>query len=165
MLKFDDRDRGRLMLALVATLLVVPAVWLFLRDDGEPTRTVGTGGPLVVTPFDPIGDSDPALDEDGTLAPAATAPGVVVGIEDTRVIARPRATYTRNSENVDAQHCAIAGVDSGLRVTVVNVANGLSVRCRTVGTTRDDGLLVLHADNFQQIASLVEAPIHVEVRV
>lgn len=164
-MKFDDRDHGRLILALVATLLVVPTVWLFLRDDGGQTGTVGSPGGLVVVPFDPIGDSSAELDVDGTLVPAATTPAVVIGTESTRVIARPRATYTRNAGNVGSQQCSIDGIDSGLRVTIVNVANGLSVRCRTIGSARDDGLLVLHAEDFVQIASLVEAPIHVEVRL
>lgn len=151
------------MLALATTLLAVPTIWLFVRDGDDTPDTVVTADVPVVEPFDPIGDVPSVLELDGRTPPPSP-PAVVVGTETTQVIARVKATYTTKASNVGSQRCAVDAVPSGEQVTIVNVANGRSTRCRTIGPTRDDGLLVLHSSDFEKIALLVDAPIHVEIR-
>lgn len=167
-LNFDERDRSRLVLMLVLTLLALPAVWLLTRNDDEPpvaaappasTAASDLTGAIGDAPSNYLGPSDA-----GAAGQPAAPPTVAVGRSEGTAVAAARATYTSNTDIAGWNDCAFNGVEAGMDVVVVNVANGKSVECTIVPSGRDDGLLVLHTEQFARIASLVNAPIHVEVR-
>lgn len=170
----DDRDKGRLLVVAILTLLTLPTIWLVNRQHEDSARPnvaavgvdPGSADPApaapVVATFDPLGPGG-----DGYLtqvtAVVSTAPiSVVHGTTPDRVIATATASY-KNS--IGSSVCQYNGVPGGQRITVVNVANSRSIECTTtVASGLDSGRVVMSTSKFEQIADLVAAPIHVEIR-
>ena len=69
------------------------------------------------------------------------------------------ATHSRSVGPGDT--CPYNGVPAGTTVEVVNPANGRSIECVTSPNDGDE--LVLHPDHFALLASLVTAPVPVEI--
>lgn len=161
--------------------MALPTIWLVNRDDGgrnSARPNVASVGidpgeahdVLEITPafdvvdedFDPMGESPVMyLEPAASLSPPETVV-VVVGTMPEDVIATARGSYRRSVPNGE---CQFNGVPAGADVTVVNVANGRSIRCTT--STRSDGdaaTLVMSPFQFKRIASVTAAPIHVEIR-
>ena len=176
-MKLDERDRGRILLLAVLTLLALPMIWLVNRSDDDSARpnvaAVGLDpgepgpepeaatAPASAEQIDPMGTSGAAY-----LAPTPTAeqstPEVVYGTVSGEAVGMAVATYRHN---IGRDVCLYNGTDLGARVTIVNVANGRSTECTTSylsgGTTSE---LVMDSQRFATIADLVSAPVHVEVR-
>ena len=174
-LKLDERDRGRLVLASVITLLTLPTIWLVNRDDAGESSSRPNVGAVGIDPGEadeasgtPVSELDP-MGESGAmyLQPATTVlppASIVVAIGTTPddAIATARGTYRRS---VEVNTCLFNGVRDGELVTVVNVANGRSTECNTTITEGlADGVLVMNISRFQRIADLTAAPIHLEIR-
>jgi hypothetical protein len=172
--RFDDRDRRRLLVASALTVAALPAVWLANQgDEGSPRPNVAAVGaavddasrPTTHTSVDPMGTVGPQF-LDGTAAPAdrpqAVAP--VVGGADGHVVATATAIFRRNV--TDDHRCLFNGVPVGSRVTVVNVDNARSIQCTTVLRPMDQPQdeLVMSAAAFAEIADPSAAPIDVEIR-
>ncbi len=173
-LRFDKADRRRLVLASALTTAVLPAVWLINRDEAGTTRpnvaAVGLPAgaspstPSVGTSIDPMGTVEPLYLSEDDSPDAAPVPSVAVGSSEDRLVATGTAIYRRQVGGTGT--CLFNGAGVGELVTVVNVANGRSVQCRT--SPRQPGApaneLVLHPDAFRTIADLTSAPIDVEIR-
>ena len=174
-LRLDDRDRSRLVVASVITLVALPTIWLANRsDDGsassrpnvaavgiDPGRADG-GASVGNAGFDPMGTSGAAYLDPPVSAAAAAPADVVIGTSGESVVATARATYKRS---IYGGTCHFNGAPGGADVTIVNVANGRSIECTT--ERRDgieDGYLLMSQAGFQRIAELTAAPIHVEIR-
>jgi hypothetical protein len=174
-LRFDDRDRRRLLLASALTVAALPAVWLANRDDSASPRpnVAAVGAPVdgaatassEHTTLDPMGDVA-AQYLDGTAAPVAPAAPVtpVVGTADDRVVATATAIFRRSVTNDHL--CLYNGVDVGSRVTVVNVDNNRSMTCVTAlrPLNQPQQELVMSANAFASIGDPSTAPIDVEIR-
>ncbi|CAN5808500.1 hypothetical protein BH24ACT5_BH24ACT5_18950 [soil metagenome] len=176
-MKLDDRDRGRLLLVSVATLVALPTIWLVNRNEdgaGSSRPNVAAVGldpgdgdgvvasPLAVDTADPMGAPGPIYLEAATTVAPPPAPEVAVGTEADAMVGAASGTY-RNS--VSGSTCLYNGTGYGERVTVVNVANGRSTECTTsplAGGVVD--VVVLSASRFARIADLTAAPVHVEIR-
>ncbi len=157
------------------TLIALPTLWLVNRDRSDPARpnvaAVGIdpgdqdqAAPAPdATTFDPMGSGG-----DGYLerVPVTTSVAVSIahGTATERTVGQAIATYTA-SDSLRPSVCRYNGMGGGHDVTVVNVANGRSIRCTTrPWSGGDTRTLVLAASRFQQIADLTSAPIHVEIR-
>jgi hypothetical protein len=171
--RFDERDRRRLLLASALTAAALPAVWLVnQRDSASPRPNVAAVG-LAAEGAAPAG-SAPATDPmteltpqylDGTAVAEQPSPATpVVGTSDGRVVATATAIFRRSV--TDPRTCAYSGVPGGSRITVVNVDNNRSIRCTTVPRPMDQPLreLVMSAAAFAEIADPTSAPINVEIR-
>jgi len=172
--RFDDRDRRRLVFASAVTVAALPAVWLVNRQDvASSTRpNVAAVGPAVDavaatrTPalVDPMGDVDPQFLRGAGSGPAAPQPVVaVVGPGKGPVAATATAIFRRSIG--DRGTCVYSGVPGGSRILVVNVANNRSVSCWTALRPADEPQdeVVMSAAAFGEIADLSSAPIHVEI--
>jgi hypothetical protein len=175
-LNLDERDRGRLVLATVITLLALPTIWLANRDEDGPSSSRPNVAVVGIDPgeaddaaaaegaaeFDPMGESDAMYLEAGTTVVPPDSVVVIVGSDPNDQVATGRAIYRRS---VQPGTCLFNGIRGGEDVTVVNVANGRSIEC--VASPYQDVLgdmLVLNTVQFQRIADLTAAPIHVEIR-
>lgn len=158
------------------TLLALPTIWLANRDEDGPSSSRpnvavigidpgeaddGTSSPTV-SDFDPMGGSGAMyLQPATTLVPPVSAV-VVVGTSHGAAVARARGTYRRS---VPTGTCMYNGIRGGEDITVVNVANGRSIRCTSAPSESTEAdLLVMSTTQFQKIADLTAAPIHIEVR-
>ena len=179
-MRLERADRRRLALASALTVVALPAVWLVNRDDERSSATrpnvaaVGLAaddaatnssrpdGAAPPTSVDPMGDHDfDPLFLDEQPAPPAPAPAPVAVGSAGEVVATALATYSRSVSA--GKTCSYNGVPAGTTVKVVNPANGRSIECVTGPSDGDEDELVLHPDRFAQIASLVAAPVPVEI--
>ncbi len=158
------------------TLLALPTIWLVNRsgdgpgsarpnvaaagiDPGEADHSTAGDRP---DEFDPMGAGGAVYLQPTVTVTAPTVPTIAVGREPHQAVATAVATY---SARVSWNECEFNGLAIGERVTVVNVANGRSIDCRIAYLSGgESGTLVMHTSNFQSIADLVAAPIHVEIR-
>lgn len=181
-LRLDDRDRGRILLATVITLIALPTIWLVNRAEdgpgssrpnvaaaglapGEADASVAAAAPAAPPTgderrFDPMGDG--ALDVDTGRAEPVPPPEIAIGTSPDELIDEARATYRRD---VRWGRCLYNGVQAGRTITVVNVANDRSIDCTAhYHSGGESDTVVLPLGAFQQIADLVAAPVHVEIR-
>ena len=174
-MKFDDRDRRRLVYASALTIAALPAVWLVNRDDESSVRpnvaAVGAAvgdvtGSTTPATVDPMGDVPPQFMQAPAVPAVAPAGPVapVIGAGDGTVLATGTAIFRRAI--TDAKTCAFSGVPAGSHVVVVNVANDRSTDCWTALRPPDRPLdeMVMSATAFAEIADPTAAPIHVEIR-
>jgi len=172
-----DTDRRRLIAATALTLLALPALWWANTSENNSTSPN-----LAVAGIDPVGDarspasvpdaSDGQANDLAEVAPvfldgptsAAGAGQAEIAVPAKPLIDGLAAKATFRSD-VPRGTCIVAGVNSGLTITVVNLDNNRSTNCTTVlspGYSPDD--LVMNTDDFAGIADLTDAPISVEIR-
>ncbi len=163
------------MLATAFTLVALPSLWLFDRDDPAASPSVAAAGvpaPAVVA----------VVDDAATERSTTTEPELPVFLEAARrptvpVIATA-ATPAPTSHNEIVGHgtfkrfdapyagrCTVLEAPSNATITVTNISNGLSVTCVNMlgGSTLYGVVVTLDTDLFVTIANLVDAPVHVRV--
>lgn len=181
-MKLDHRDRARILLATVITLIALPAIWLLNRSEdgsgsvrphvaaaglspGNADSVSSTLDPLSQPPssFDPMGSAGAAAYLDAKPLPASVpVPVVAVGTTPGEFVANASATYR---SGVAPGECQFNGGGIGDTITVINVANERSITCQTaILSGGAPGTLVMNTVQFRQLAELIAAPIHVEVR-
>ncbi len=178
-----QRDRRRLTVATVVTIVALPALWLFSRDGGSSGPNVAAVGVQVengyvtndagadATTVD-AGPSTANLPEaelsadvapvflDGPAANGGGMPAIAVPTAPPSEIVELPATYSSQIWNWT---CVAPGIQTGVELTIVNVDNGRSTTCvATYGDPRSTGL-VLHTNGFLELADLTDAPIPVEI--
>ena len=173
---FDGADRRRIIIAAVLTLVALPSLWIMSRD--EPT------GPATVTPVgigltpdtittsrhettDVMGTArsafldPPETETEGVRQPGEPIP-IAVPAPPSHTVHTARATFRSNIPNDTI--CLVVGAPFNARVRVTNVDNGQSLSCAaSVNSLGSRDEVVLSTDAFTRIASLVDAPITVEV--
>jgi len=170
----NDTDRRRIFAVTVLTLVALPALWWANTSENSSTSPN-----LAVTGIDPGVDAPTT-----TAAPAATGEGLDdvapvflegpasaagAGQAEIAIPAKPLidgviATATFRGNLTDGT-CIVAGITSGSKVTVVNLANNRSVSCTTMLAPGNlPGDLVMSTNAFAGIADLTDAPISVEIR-
>ena len=166
----EVHERRRIVLATAFTLVALPAIWLFDRDDPAPgtapnVAAVGVPEPLVAAGTE-VPDTEPPMPVflDNTVvlpAPAvidvaspSTAPGN--NVEGT-------ATYQQFIDVMGT--CTAPAAPSGATVSVTNVDNGLTLTCvNTLGVSIPYGVAVaIDTDLFTSIADLTDSPAPVRV--
>ena len=166
-------------MASAITLLALPTIWLVNRDDDGPSSSRRPNVAVVgidpgeaeggassegaqASSFDPMGESGAMYLEPGTTLVPPDSVVLVIGSSPDQAVATARGSYRRS---VPSRTCMFNGLPGGEHVTVVNVANGRSIECTTApydGARAD--VLMMNTVQFQLIADLTAAPIHVEVR-
>lgn len=173
----DDTDRRRFFLALIVTLLALPALWWFNRDnDNDPAQvTVATESAPTTTEAPPttIGQTNlPAPEEiddepiflDGPEGQIGGVPEIAVPGQPTTETIIADATYQRSLAG--QRTCLSRTILTGGTITVVNLDNNRSTTCQVSlapPTQRED--LVMDVEQFTEIADLTDAPIPVEIRL
>jgi hypothetical protein len=161
-------ERRRIAVAAAFTLVALPAIWLFDRDDPTASPNVAAAG--VPSPqVQPAEDVATTLAEvpvflDNTLA--IVAPAVI----DVALPDAPKATefqgtasFQRYVDTTIVNPCTAVTAPSGATITVVNIDNGLSTTCtNTLGFAVPGNISIsLDTNVYITIADLVDAPIPV----
>ena len=159
------RDRRRMTLVAILTLVVVPAVVFFTR--GEPQAEVAS---VAAAGID-IGGSPTSTSE--PPAPIFLSGPNVLSPTGTAVVAYPSANAmeitglgTFSSFNgAPPTVCNSPLAPYGIRLVVKNLNNGRSISCSNVmmPSTPANVSVVLHTELFVQLSDLVNAPIPVSI--
>lgn len=166
----DVHERRRLALATAFTLVALPAIWLFDRDDPTATPNVAAAGVPALEPAVPsvaaTTEPEAPIFLDNTVA--VVAPAVIdIALPDPPGDdeATGDASYRRFVEPPTPRPCATPLAPSGAVVTVTNVDNGLSTTCvNTLGvSTPPATVIAIDTDVFTEIADLVDAPVPVRI--
>ena len=172
----NDTDRGRFFFALLITLVAVPSLWWFSRDDAAPDQsTVTTAVAPQTTEAAPttIGQTNlpppEAVDSlpiflDGPEGQIGGVPEIAVPGQPTTASIIAEATFRRALAG--QQTCLSRTILVSRIITVVNLDNNRATTCRVLlapATQRQD--LVMDVDRFTEIADLTDAPIPVEIRL
>jgi hypothetical protein len=184
----DDTDRRRFYLVALLSLIALPALWFVNRDDPAPGPSVATAGVDVgsqkasteaeantpITVQSTIGQSNlPAVDTirdqdpiflDGPAPQQGGVAKIAVPTADGSDSIFAQATFQSNI--ADSRSCLAKDIQSGQIVTVINLDNLRATTCRILlapAAQRAD--IVLHTDNFVELADLTDAPISVQVRL
>jgi hypothetical protein len=178
-LRFHARDRRRITLAVVTTLIALPALWFVQRDDRADDAEQPDTAPVVDTTAAPASDPDDRheaieraseddsmfLSEDGTGSPSAAVDVGVAPAEEAGVI-RARASFS--SAFAGAGMCVGGPAPVGSTLTVTNVNNNRSATCIVVEKTErvdpDVNTIVLESSTYLSIANAADAPVPVEIR-
>lgn len=166
----DVHERRRVVLATAFTLVALPAIWLFDRDD--PAATSGVAAVGLPTPA--VSEASPTIE---------TEPEMPVFLDNTVVVVAPAvidvalpeapgeneiegtAAYKTFPVDTGDRKCAAPTAPSGVLLTITNVDNGLSLTCRnTQGVSMPYGITVgIDTDLFIQIADLVDSPVPIRL--
>lgn len=159
------RDRRRMTLVAILTLVLVPAVLFFTR--GEPQAEVATVAAAGVN----IGGNPTSTSE--PPAPVFLSGPNVLSPTGTAVVAYPSANAmeitglgTFSSFNGGPPSvCNSPIAPYGSKLVVRNLNNGRSISCSNVmmPSTPANVSVVLHTELFVQLSDLVNAPIPVSI--
>jgi hypothetical protein len=169
-----DTDRRRIFAVTVLTLVALPALWWAnTSGNGSTSPNLAVAGidPVVETPTtapaqaatdDGLDDVAPVFLEGPTSAAGAGQAEIAIPAKPLIDSVIAMATFR---SNLAEGTCIVAGMTSGSRVTVVNLANNRSVSCTTMLAPGNlPGDLVMNSNAFASIADLTDAPISVEIR-
>ncbi|MCU1360603.1 MAG: hypothetical protein JWN99_1892 [Ilumatobacteraceae bacterium] len=168
----EVHERRRLVVATAFTLIALPSIWLFDRNDPD------SAGPSTVAA---AGVATPDKSASGTTP--TTEPEVPIFLDNTIVVVAPavidvalpdapgdrekqgKATYKRYVDSVIFRPCTTYLAPSGATITVTNTDNGLSTTCtNTLGVSKPpDADIVMDTDVYVAIADLVDAPVPVRL--
>lgn len=184
----DDTDLRRFYLAALLSLIALPALWFVNRDDPAPGPNIATAGvavgsqaasaePTADTPItvkttigqsnlptlDTISDTDPIF-LDGPAPQQGGVAEIAVPTADESDSVFAQATFLNTVPNTLT--CLAKDIELGEIVTVINLDNLRSTTCRiSLAPTNQQADIVLHTDNFVELADLTDAPISVQVRL
>lgn len=160
-------DRNRLTVAIVATGLMLPLLFIAGGRSADSVDVGVTNAPT--TTFDTGLSNDNVADApanlDGPVAVESNATGeIAYPAGDTANSQRGRATFKRFPDSARTG-CSTNIAPLGATVTVRNVNNGLKTTCLNINigpisTTFD---IVLGLPVFEAIAELIDAPLPVEL--
>jgi hypothetical protein len=166
----DVYERRRVVLATAFTVVALPAIWLFDRDDPVVSPGVAAAG----LPAPEVTEADVPLD---------TEPEMPVFLDNTAVVVAPAvidvaipdppspneitgtAGFKRFPAETGDRKCAAGSAPSGVLLTITNIDNGLSITCRnTQGVAMPYGITVgIDTDLFIEIADLVDSPVPIRL--
>lgn len=155
-------ERRRLAVALIVTLVAIPA--LMLSGGG------GTSDDLTPVVTSPSSDDskplDPAFLPTGGATTSLGPITVNVPPAATGTHIKGDASFIRWPSDITngKRICASPHATIGTEITVTNLDNGRSLTCTNATTeSRGDLVIIVDADVFIEIADLVDAPIPVEI--
>lgn len=173
----DDTDRGRFFFALLITLVALPTLWWFSREEAATSAEASVTTEVVPSTTEappttigrtnlppPEGVDSVPIFLDGPEGQIGGVPEIAVPGQPTTASIIAEATFRRALAG--GQTCLSRTIQAGGIITVVNLDNNRSTTCQVVlapATQRDD--LVMAVDRFTEIADLTDAPIPVEIRL
>lgn len=179
----DFAQRRRVFVAAAITAVAVPAMFMLDRGGDADTPPVGTlvgtvpGAAAQAAPAEPTDRSDPVDSHVATIlgtTPTGYLDGTVPpGDADPPIIAYPPPPDTLTgdatfSDQISAvTTCIIAEAPNGATVTLTNLDNGRSVKCRAANVAGREPtarpLAIVHPDTFAVIGDITAAPVPVEI--
>ena len=176
-MNLDVTDRRRLLVATAATLIALPAIWLFTRDEATngnavPTAAVagvetpaGAGAATTDSAVDPFGTSGPIFVDGPTTPPKPAVIQIVVPAAPEGEYVDGGATYARVIGQGAADSCSAPNADFGATLTITNRDNGRTITCvNRHPAVLGPGLEVkLTTAQFEPIGQIVDAPIPVRI--
>lgn len=178
MLNLDVTDRRRLVVAAAVTIVALPAIWLFARSEpstGPATPTVAAPAGVATpgartsrspdTANDPLGADEPIFVDGPTTPPRPVVVAIAVPATPPGKYIDGEATYKRNADpNATGCSAPLAGFNATL--TVTNLDNGQFITCvnRNPRPLPSGVSVELTAAQFEHIAQLVDAPVHVRIQ-
>ena len=165
-------ERRRLVVATAFTLVALPSIWLFDRDEPGVRGSSSVAAAGVDTPDPAASASTPTTEPERPVFLDNTAVVVAPAVIDVALPDAPgereamgKATYRRYLDSTIDRPCTTYLAPSGATVTVTNIDNGLSITCTNTLTVSKpaDADIVMHTDVYVAIADLVDAPIPVRL--
>ena len=160
------------------TIVALPAIWLFARS----APSSGTAAPNVAaaagvatpgagaatsanTAIDPLGADGPIFVDGPTTPPRPVVVPVAVPAVPAGHYLDGNATYKRNPDP-NASGCSAPLAAFNATLTITNLDNGRTTTCvnRTPRPLPAGLSIELTAAQFEQIAQLVDVPVHVRVQ-
>ena len=168
----EVHERRRLVVATAFTLIALPSIWLFDRDDPSSRGPSGVAAAGVATPeavaeaTTPTTQPEVPIFLDNTIV--AVAPAVIdIALPDApgEREAVGKASYRRYVDSEITTPCTTYLAPSGATITVTNIDNGLAITCtNTLGVAKPaDADIVIDTDVYVAIADLVDAPVPVRL--
>jgi hypothetical protein len=165
-------ERRRLIVATAFTLVALPSIWLFDRDDpaSPGASTVAAAG--VATPGAAASGTTPTTQPELPIFLDNTIVVVAPAVIDVALPDAPgdreavgKATHRRYIDSPIFRPCTTYLAPSGATITVTNIDNGLSTTCtNTLGVSKPaDADIVLDTGVYVAIADLVDAPVPVRL--
>ena len=169
----EVHDRRRLVIAAAFTLVALPSLWLFDRDDPSshgPTSVAAAG--LDTPEGAGAAATTPSTEPEKPIFLDNTIPAVAPAVIDVALPQAPgpdeatgKATYRRYDGTTIVRPCTTYLAPSGATITVTNIDNGLATTCTNTLTMAKppDADLILDTNVYVTIAALVDAPIPVRL--
>jgi hypothetical protein len=165
----DVHERRRVVLATAFTLVALPAIWLFDRDDPAASSSVAAVGiptpEVAEAPAQVTVETEVPVFLDNTVV--VVAPAVIdVALPDAPGPneIEGTASYKRFDATLEKK-CSAPRAPSGVLLTITNIDNGLSITCRnTMGVSIPYGITVgIDTDLFIEIADLADSPVPIRL--
>ncbi|MFM8528646.1 MAG: hypothetical protein ACKOD2_03035 [Ilumatobacteraceae bacterium] len=158
------------MLAVVVTLVAVVAFSLGGgSSDENPDEVPGGEGTNAASVTANDGDgtepADPAFLPTIDSIPAPDIITVNGPAPPQGTVLRGTANFIRWPRTMGLLPCATPHALIGSEVKVTNLNNGRSITCNNVSieSLRDGSVIIIHTDEFLELADLVDSPIPVEI--
>jgi hypothetical protein len=167
----DDTDRRRFLLVVVASLLVLPALWWFNRDDPSTAPNSTSGDAVALDsgtgqsnlPSEPTVIEQTPIFLDGPMSAVGGISEIAIPNADPLETIITRATFGNLS---GANVCFAQNITTGQEVTVTNLDNNRSITCRvTLAPATQIAGIILQTAQFETLADLTDAPIPVQIRL
>lgn len=164
------------MFATIATLIALPAIWLFSRGEASTGSGAtnlaaagihspqGASSHTIDTADDPFGTNGPIFIDGPTTPPRHSVIQIVVPAVNRSAFLEGGASYKR-VVSIGGDSCSAPDAPFGATITVTNRNNGHVVKCVNRGPAPlAPGLvIVLSADQYAQIGALIDAPLPVRL--
>ena len=163
---FTPTERRRLAIALIVTVIAIPALMLSGGSSDDP----GESSSNVAVATIPLNDDTEPLDPAflPTPDPSTTVGPITVNVPPpaTGTHVKGEASFIRWPSELTKNKtiCATPHAKIGTEITVTNLDNGRTLTCMNATTeSRGSLVIIIDADRFIEIADLVDAPIPVEI--
>jgi hypothetical protein len=154
------RDRRRANLAIVVTVVAIPALWFASRDESNASAPAsGASQPPPTSVYQP---KTPVFIDSRPPAVPPAAVDVLVPSKPTGQQAEGRANYRRfDADDI----CSTLLAPAQTKLTVYNVDNGREVTCTNIGDVLMPAAtdIVIDTDLFSKLSDLADAPITVRI--
>lgn len=162
------------MLASIASLILLPAIWLFTRSNDAPVNrssapAVAAGSlkndaPTEGTHSSPFGTNGPIFIDGPSTPPKPAVIQIVVPAVNNGVFVEGGASYSRAIGVID-DTCSAPAVPLGATITVTNRDNGHSIVCvnNLPAPLAPKIVVVMSTKLYKELGALVDAPLPVRL--
>ena len=175
-LNLDVTDRRRLVVATIATLATLPAIWLFTRGEDAtgpraPQAAVvgvdslrGASDNAPGTSTDPFGTNGPIFIDGPSTPPKPAVIQIVIPAASNELFVEGGASYSRMIGVID-DSCSAPAVPLGATITVTNRDNGRTILCinNYPAPLAPKLVVVMSTKLYNKLGALVDAPLPVRI--
>ena len=166
----NSKDRRRLTVASMFTLVALPAVWIVDHNDARSAASTPAAAGVAHVGADEA-PSTSVYTPDAPIFLDGPPPGANPAVVDIIVSPAPTATEAsgrasfRRYANAAQRPCTTALAPWGSTLTVTNTDNGQTTTCvNSLSKPLPAGVdVVIHTDLFTTISDLADAPVPVRI--